>query len=344
MRLLVTGGCGFIGSAFVRLVLLERPGWRVVNFDKLTYAASPESLTEIEGNRDYGFVRGDVVDRPALDEVLRREGIEAVVHLAAESHVDRSILGPQVFVQTNVLGTSVVLEAALAASVRRVLVASTDEVYGSAEPGVFFDEEAPLLPSSPYSASKASADLMAQAFGRTYGLDVVTVRSTNNYGPWQHPEKLIPLAIARALRGEPIPIYGDGGQRRDWLHVEDNARALLAALEVGRAGAVYNVGAGAERENLEIVRSLLRLLARDDSLLRFVADRPGHDRRYGVDARRAQVELDWRPRRELEPALEETVRWYEQNRAWWEPLLTASPAERFASEWERRRVASKAGG
>ncbi|MGI5862089.1 MAG: dTDP-glucose 4,6-dehydratase [Myxococcales bacterium] len=342
MRLLVTGGCGFIGSAFVRLVLRERPGWRVVNFDKLTYAASPESLTEIEGNPDYGFVRGDVVDRAALDELLQLERIEAVVHLAAESHVDRSILGPQVFVQTNVLGTSVVLEAALAAGVRRVVVASTDEVYGSAEPGIFFDEEAPLRPSSPYSASKASADLIAQAFGRTYGLDVVIARSTNNYGPWQHPEKLIPLAIARAQHGEPIPVYGDGRQRRDWLHVEDNARALLAMLEAGRAGAVYNLAAGAERENLEIVRAILRLMGRDDSLLRFVADRPGHDRRYGIDARRARSELGWRPQRELESALEETVRWYEQNRAWWEALLSASPPDRFASEWERRQLGSKA--
>ena len=263
MRLLVTGGCGFIGSAFVRLVLLERPGWRVVNFDKLTYAASPESLTEIEGNRDYGFVRGDVVDRPALDEVLRREGIEAVVHLAAESHVDRSILGPQVFVQTNVLGTSVVLEAALAASVRRVLVASTDEVYGSAEPGVFFDEEAPLLPSSPYSASKASADLMAQAFGRTYGLDVVTVRSTNNYGPWQHPEKLIPLAIARALRGERdytlvVPADGtsDGVPEMPVLRADPDLRRRRAETRLAprrgqRAGAARRARGGQGRGGLQ---------------------------------------------------------------------------------------------
>jgi dTDP-glucose 4,6-dehydratase len=322
VNLLVTGGCGFIGSNLVRLLLAERPGWRLVNLDKLTYAGNAESLADVERDPRYRFVRGDVANGELVAEIMRAERIDAVMHLAAESHVDRSILTPSVFIETNVRGTQVLLEAARELGVKRFLHASTDEVYGSLGPTGLFTEDTPLAPSSPYSASKAASDLLALAYAHTFGVPVTVTRCSNNYGPFQFPEKLIPLMIANALRDQPLPVYGDGMNVRDWIHVEDHCRGLLAALEAGRPGRVYNFGASSERHNIDIVRQVLGLLGKPESLIRYVKDRPGHDRRYAIDSSRARDELAWAPRRGFEEALAATVRWYVERRPWWERVIS----------------------
>jgi len=322
LNVLVTGGSGFIGSNLVRLLLAERPGWRVLNLDKLTYAGNPENLADLSGHPGYRFVRGDVCDGPLVGRLLREERIEAVLHLAAESHVDRSILEPAVFIETNVRGTQVLLEAARETGLARFLHVSTDEVYGSLGETGLFTEDTPLAPSSPYSASKAGSDLLALAYAHTFGLPVVVTRCSNNYGPYQFPEKLIPLMIANALRDEPLPVYGDGMNVRDWIHVEDHCRGLLAALERGRAGQVYNLGGRSERHNIDIVRQVLRLLGKPESLVRFVKDRPGHDRRYAIDPAKAERELGFSPRRRFEEGLAATVAWYRDHRGWWERVLS----------------------
>jgi dTDP-glucose 4,6-dehydratase len=336
MNVLVTGGCGFIGTNLVRLLLRERPDWRVVNLDKLTYAGNAESLADLEGHQRYRFVRGDVANGELVGEVLRSERIQAVMHLAAESHVDRSILAPAVFIETNVRGTQVLLEAARELGLARFLHVSTDEVYGSLGPTGAFTEETPLAPSSPYSASKAASDLLALAYARTFELPVVVTRCSNNYGPYQFPEKLIPLMIANALRDKPLPVYGDGMNVRDWIHVEDHCRGLLLALEKGRAGQVYNFGARSERHNIDIVKEVLRLVGRPESLIQYVKDRPGHDRRYAIDARKAEGELSWAPRRRFEEALAETVRWYVEHRAWWERILTGEYLRYYETQYGER--------
>jgi len=307
MNILLTGGAGFIGSNLVRLLVAERPAWRIVNLDKLTYAGNAENLADLEGHPHYRFVRGDVTNGELLAEVMRSERIQAVMHLAAESHVDRSILSPSVFIETNVRGTQVLLEAAREFAVERFLHVSTDEVYGSLGPEGLFTEATPLAPSSPYSASKASSDLLALAYAHTFKLPVVVTRCSNNYGPYQFPEKLIPLMIANALRDLPLPVYGDGANVRDWIHVEDHCRGLLAALERGKPGQVYNFGASGERRNLELVREILRLVGKPDSLIQFVKDRPGHDRRYAIDASKARRELGWVPHHAFEEGLLSTV-------------------------------------
>ncbi len=322
MNVLVTGGAGFIGSNLVRLLLAERPGWRVVNLDKLTYAGNAENLADLAGNPRYRFVRGDICDGRLVGELLRAEAIDAVMHLAAESHVDRSILEPAVFIDTNVRGTQVLLEAARELGVKRFLHVSTDEVYGSLGPTGLFTETTPLAPTSPYSASKASSDLLALAYAHTFGLPVVVTRCSNNYGPYQFPEKLIPLMIANAVRELPLPVYGDGMNVRDWIHVEDHCRGLLAALERGADGEVYNFGAASERHNLHIVKQVLGLLGKPESLIAFVKDRPGHDRRYAIDASKAQAKLGWAPRHAFEDALAATVRWYVEHRPWWERIIS----------------------
>ena len=336
MNVLVTGGCGFIGTNLVRFLLRERPGWRVVNLDKLTYAGNAESLADLEGHERYRFVRGDVANGELVGEVLRSERIEAVMHLAAESHVDRSILAPAVFIETNVRGTQVLLEAARELGLARFLHVSTDEVYGSLGPTGAFTEETPLAPSSPYSASKAASDLLALAYARTFELPVVVTRCSNNYGPYQFPEKLIPLMIANALRDKPLPVYGDGMNVRDWIHVEDHCRGLLLALEKGRVGQVYNFGARSERHNIDIVKEVLRLVGRPESLIQYVKDRPGHDRRYAIDARKAEAELSWAPRRRFEEALGETVRWYVEHRGWWERILTGEYLRYYETQYGGR--------
>ncbi|ABS28621.1 dTDP-glucose 4,6-dehydratase [Anaeromyxobacter sp. Fw109-5] len=322
MNVLVTGGSGFIGANLVRLLLVERPGWRVVNLDALTYAGNAENLAELDGHARYRFVRGDICNGELVADVLETERIDAVLHLAAESHVDRSILSPPVFIETNVRGTQVLLEAARELGVRRFVHVSTDEVYGSLGPSGLFTEETPLDPSSPYSASKASSDLLALAYARTFELPVVVTRCSNNYGPYQFPEKLIPLAIANALRDLPLPVYGDGLHVRDWIHVEDHCRGLLAALEKGESGQVYNLGASSERHNLDVVKQVLRLVGKPESLIQHVADRPGHDRRYAIDSTKARTVLGWAPRHRFEEALAATVRWYVERRPWWERIIS----------------------
>jgi dTDP-glucose 4,6-dehydratase len=332
VNVLVTGGAGFIGANLVRLLRAERPSWRVVVLDALTYAGNLESLAGVEEGPGYRFVHGDVRDARRVRELLVAERIDAVMHLAAESHVDRSIEAPAVFVETNVGGTQVLLEAARETGVRRFLHVSTDEVYDSLGETGRFTEASPLAPTSPYSASKAGSDLLALAYAGTYRLPVVVTRCSNNYGPFQLPEKLIPLMIANALRDEPLPVYGDGRNVRDWIHVEDHCRGLLLALERGTAGHVYNLGADSERRNLDLVHRVLDLLGKPRSLVRFVTDRPGHDRRYAIDASRARGELGFAPRHGFEEGLASTVAWYVEHRGWWERILSGA----YRSWYERQ--------
>jgi dTDP-glucose 4,6-dehydratase len=335
MRVLVTGGAGFIGSAVCRQ-LVRRHGAHVVNVDKLTYASNPHSLDQIASDPRYAFEGLDICDRSAMDAVFAKYQPSAVLHLAAESHVDRSITGAAAFIETNIVGTYQLLEAArrhylqLAPDLRRrfrFVHVSTDEVYGSLGATGQFREDTPYRPSSPYSASKAASDHLAQAWHKTYGLPVIISNCSNNYGPCQFPEKLIPLTILKALEGEPLPVYGDGSNVRDWLYVDDHAAGLIALVEGGRPGERYNFGGGNERTNLAVVEQICDLLdclvpARQSrrSLISFVADRPGHDLRYAIDATKARNELAWRPQETFESGLERTVRWYLENRAWWAPL------------------------
>lgn len=323
-RILITGGCGFIGAHFVRLVISSHPDWRVVNLDKLTYAGGLESLKGIEKGGHYSFVQGDIADAALVKALFREEMPWAVVNFAAETHVDRSILDASPFLQSNVVGVGTLLEAAREVGVERFVQISTDEVYGDREGRPPADESALLQPGSPYAASKAAADLLCLAYRRTYDIPVVLVRSSNNYGPFQFPEKLIPFMLQRALRGEPLPVYGDGLQRRDWLHVTDNCEAILRVLVEGRAGSIYNVGSGETRSNLEVVQSLCRLAAEMKGLdypklaelVRSVADRPGHDRLYAMDTLRIRSELGWSPRTQFEHGLRSTVRWHVEHQEW----------------------------
>ncbi len=316
MRVLVTGGAGFIGSAYVRLARRKRPAAPLVNVDALTYAGNLENLRALEADPGHVFVRADIRDTAAMRALMREHGVEAVVNFAAESHVDRSLMDASPFLETNVGGTLSLLEAARQAGLRRFVQISTDEVYGSLGPSGRFDEATPLGPRNPYAASKAAADGFVMAFHHTYGLDTVIARCSNNYGPYQFPEKLIPLTILNALEGRPLPIYGDGGQVRDWIFVEDSCEAIDRLLVDGASGEAYNVGADSERTNLEVVRAILRLCGRDESLIRQVADRPGHDRRYATDAQKVRERLGWRPTRAFDDGLAETVAWYRANDGW----------------------------
>jgi dTDP-glucose 4,6-dehydratase len=317
MRMLVTGGAGFIGSNFVRMVVEEGRD-EVTVLDKLTYAGNLENLEGLDPSV-MRFVRGDVAAPEDVEGVLSPGGFDAVVHFAAESHVDRSLEDPAPFIRTNVLGTQVMLDAARRAGVRRFLHISTDEVYGPLAPGEVTDEGAPLRPSSPYAASKAAADLLALAARHTWGLPVVVARASNNYGPRQHPEKMIPLFLTNALEEKPLPVYGDGLQERDWLYVHDCARAFLALVRAAElAHAVYNVSFGSPRTNMETTRAALALAGRDKSLIEHVKDRPGHDRRYAPDSTRLREEIGWKPGTDFRAGLERTARWYRENRSWWD--------------------------
>ncbi|NPV60080.1 MAG: dTDP-glucose 4,6-dehydratase [Actinobacteria bacterium] len=316
MRLLVTGGCGFIGSNFIRLVLREHPEDEVINLDKLTYAGNPMNLSDIEGDPRYFFLKGDICEPSDVEEAFSR-GPDAVVNFAAETHVDRSIISPEDFVRTDVLGTFRLLEKARERGTR-ILHVSTDEVYGSIEEGSF-DEDSPLRPNSPYAASKAGADLLVRSYVRTYGIDAVIVRSSNNYGPYQYPEKVIPLFVTNILEGRKVPLYGEGRNVRDWLFVEDNCRAIDLVLRKGEAGGIYNIGAGQEKTNLELTRAILEIMGAGEDRIEHVADRPGHDLRYSVDSSRVRA-LGWAPRRDFMEGLRETVRWYQEHREWWEPI------------------------
>jgi len=317
LRLLVTGGCGFIGSNFIRYMFQAHPGVSVTNLDKLTYAGNPENLRDVAGEFDYTFARGDICDEALVDDLVS-EGFDAVINFAAESHVDRSITGPADFIKTDVFGTFNLLEACRRRNITKYLQVSTDEVYGSIEDGSF-TEESPLAPNSPYSASKAGGDLLVRAYHKTYGLPVLLTRSSNNFGPYQYPEKLIPLFITNAMEDIKLPLYGDGMNVRDWLFVMDNCAAIDLVLRAGVPGETYNIGGGQERTNTEITSGILAALGKPESLIEYVKDRPGHDRRYSLDFSKLSA-LGYAPRTDFERMLEETVRWYVDNRAWWEPL------------------------
>jgi dTDP-glucose 4,6-dehydratase len=329
--LLITGGAGFIGSNFVRFVLQQRPQWKIVNFDALTYAGNLENLRDIEDDPRYAFVHGDIRNREAVEHALAKHNCDTIVHFAAESHVDRSIMDSGPFVSTNVLGTQVMLDSArhfwIAARPNgggRFVHIGTDEVYGELpldRPDLKFTEETPLQPSSPYSASKTASDLLALAYHHTFGMDVVVTRCSNNFGPYQYPEKVVPLFVTNLIDGKKVPLYGDGKNVRDWLHVIDHCEAILAVHETGRAGEVYNIGGNNERSNNELTRSILKCCGKGEDMIQSVPDRLGHDRRYAIDASKIKRELGWQPTRSAWPqALQATVEWYRANEAWWRPL------------------------
>jgi dTDP-glucose 4,6-dehydratase len=328
MKLLVTGGAGFIGSNFIRHVLREHPDDRVVNLDKLTYAGNRANLSDVERDPRYTFVHGDICDAALVRDALR--GVDAVVNFAAESHVDRSLVEPDAFLRTDIFGVFTLLEAVREVKIPRLLHISTDEVYGSVPTGSSTEQD-PVRPSNPYSASKAGGDLLALAYWRTYGVPVVIARSSNNFGPYQYPEKVVPLFITNALDDQPLPLYGDGRNVRDWLFVLDNCAAIDLVLRRGRDGEVYNVGGGHEVENVVLTHEILRLTGKTETLIRRVSDRPGHDRRYSVDSTKMR-RLGWSPRHPFAAALETTVRWYREHEAWWRPLKSGE----FRSWYERQ--------
>jgi dTDP-glucose 4,6-dehydratase len=338
--LLVTGGCGFIGSQFIRLVLRERPHYRVVNLDLLTYAGNPENLAGIQSGLDtsaYRFIRGDIADPDLVRQIIGDEKVDTVVNFAAETHVDRSLLDSAPFLRTNVEGTRVLLDGATRPGIERFLQVSTDEVYGSLEPGAHpFTEKHPLEPNSPYAASKAAADLLVRAYHKSYGVPALITRCGNNYGPYQFPEKFLPLFITNALEDKPLPLYGDGRQIRDWIHVEDHARALLQVLENGRIGEIYNVSAGGEQTNLYMAEWVLELMGKPSSLVRYVNDRPGHDRRYSIDASKLRGELGWQPRISLQVGLQATIEWYREQRPWWERIKSGEYRNYYAQQYGGR--------
>lgn len=320
-NILVTGGAGFIGSNFVRYMLNKYQDYKIVNLDLLTYAGNIKSLDDIKDNPNYLFVKGDIADNKLVDKVVCENKIDVIINFAAESHVDRSITNPDIFVKTNVLGTQNLLEIAKKYKIEKFFQISTDEVYGSLEKTGFFTEKTPLSPNSPYSASKAGADLLVMAYHHTFGLNVNITRCSNNYGPYQFPEKLIPLFITNALADKQVPLYGDGLNIRDWLFVEDHCSAIDTVLHKGKNGEVYNVGGNNEKTNRYITDTILKYLGKDSSLIKYVADRLGHDRRYAIDATKIKEELGWQPKYKFEQAIEKTIEWYLNNKSWWQPLL-----------------------
>lgn len=334
MKLLVTGGAGFIGSNFIHHILNEHPDCEITNLDKLTYAGNLENLKDIEGNPRYRFVKGDITDRELIGNILR-DGCDAIVNFAAESHVDRSILDASPFIETNIKGTQILLEGARQYKVGRFIQVSTDEVYGSTEKGKF-TEKSPLAPNSPYSASKAAADLLCLAYFKTHRVPVTITRCTNNLGPYQFPEKLVPLTITNALENKPVPVYGDGLNVRDWIYVADHCRALDTVLHKGKPGEIYNVGGGNEKTNLELIRKLLELLNKPQSLIQFVADRPAHDRRYALDCSKIARELGWKPAYSFDKALRATVDWYLNNEAWWRSIKSGEYAKYYDGMYSHR--------
>lgn len=341
MKVLVTGGCGFIGSNFIRHLFASRgPGVSVVNLDKLTYAANPANLEEVASRPNYRFVKGDIADPDVV--AVTMEGCDAVVNFAAETHVDRSLLGDASFIETDVRGVFVLLEEAKRRGIRKFIQISTDEVYGSIPEGSF-TEDSPLNPRNPYAASKAGGDRLAYSYWASYGLPVVITRASNNYGPYQYPEKLIPLFVTNVIEGLPLPLYGDGRNVRDWLFVKDHAEAIDFLLDAGQPGETYNIAGGNEAENLEITRRVLRLLGKPESLILFVDDRPGHDRRYSLDAGKL-TRLGFRPKTPFEKGLSETVRWYREREDWWRPIKEKDAAYRefYRTQYERRFATSSA--
>jgi dTDP-glucose 4,6-dehydratase len=318
-NILVTGGAGFIGSNFIRYMLNKYDDYKIINLDLLTYAGNLENLKDVEDNPNYEFIKGDIADKKLIDEIVSQD-FDYIVNFAAESHVDRSIEDPEIFVRTNIMGTQVLLDAAKKYNIEKFVQISTDEVYGSLGETGLFTENTPLAPNSPYSASKTSADLLVRAYFKTFNLPVNITRCSNNYGSYQFPEKLIPLMIANALEDKELPVYGDGLQVRDWLHVEDHCSAIDVVLHQGKVGEVYNIGGNNEKKNIEIVKLILEKLGKPESLIKFVKDRPGHDRRYAIDSTKIQNDLGWKPKYTFETGMEKTIKWYLENKEWWEKI------------------------
>lgn len=339
MKILVTGGAGFIGGNFVHYMVNRYPEDMIVNLDLLTYAGNLETLKPVENKPNYKFIKGDIADRKFVFELFQKEGFDAVVNFAAESHVDRSIENPTIFVTTNVLGTTTLLDASKEFGVKRYHQVSTDEVYGDLpldRPDLFFTEATPLHTSSPYSSSKASADLFVLAYYRTFGLPVTISRCSNNYGPYHFPEKLIPLMISRALANEPLPVYGTGENVRDWLYVEDHCAAIDLILRHGRIGEVYNVGGHNERTNLEVVKTILKVLNKPESLIRYVKDRAGHDMRYAIDPTKLENELGWKPEYNFDTGIRQTIEWYLNNKEWWQNIISGEYTKYFDKMYGER--------
>lgn len=332
MNILITGGSGFIGSNFVMYMVNKYPDYRITNLDALTYAGNLENLKDVQHHSNYTFIRGDIADRQLIEPVFQ-QGLDIVVNFAAESHVDRSIESPDTFVNTNIMGTYTLLEAAKKYGVKRFVQISTDEVYGSLGETGLFTEQSPLLPNSPYSASKASGDLLVRAYHETFGLPVNITRCSNNYGPYQFPEKLIPLMISHALHNKSLPVYGDGLNVRDWLYVEDHCSAIDLVMHKGANGEIYNIGGNNERTNLQIVKTILAELGKPESLITYVTDRPGHDRRYGIDASKIKEELGWQPGYPFETGIKKTIRWYLDNQDWWKRMLSGKYQDYYRKQY-----------
>lgn len=338
-KILVTGGAGFIGGNFVHYMVDKYPNYMIVNLDALTYAGNLETCQPVEGKSNYKFVKGDIADRDFIFDLFEKEKFDIVVNFAAESHVDRSVTDPEIFIKTNVLGTQVLMDASRAYGVERYHQVSTDEVYGDLpldRPDLFFTEETPLHTSSPYSASKASADLLVFAYHRTFGLPITISRCSNNYGPYHFPEKLIPLMISRALNDEQLPVYGNGENVRDWLHVYDHCAAIDLILHKGKVGEVYNVGGHNERTNLEVVKTILKALNKPESLITYVKDRPGHDLRYAIDPQKLENELGWKPTYNFDTGIQQTIEWYLNNKQWWENIISGEYQNYFEKQYGDR--------
>lgn len=332
MNIIVTGGAGFIGSNFIFHMLNKYPDYRIICLDCLTYAGNLSTLAPVMDNPNFRFVKESITDRKAVYRLFEEEHPDMVVNFAAESHVDRSIENPQVFLETNIIGTSVLMDACRKYGIQRYHQVSTDEVYGDLpldRPDLFFTEETPIHTSSPYSSSKAAADLLVLAYHRTYGLPVTISRCSNNYGPYHFPEKLIPLMISRALADEELPVYGDGANVRDWLHVSDHCEAIDLILHKGRVGEIYNIGGHNERTNLEVVKTILKALDKPESLIRYVKDRPGHDRRYAIDPTKIETELGWKPKYNFDTGIRQTIDWYLNNQDWWKHILSGEYSQYF---------------
>lgn len=339
-NVLVTGGAGFIGSNFIKYVL-KHYDWNVINFDKLTYAGNLENLSDIEKNKKYKFVKGDICVEEMVNNTIKDNDIDTIVNFAAESHVDRSILGAKEFIQTNVAGTQILLDAFKKYGLAKYLQVSTDEVYGSLpedKKELKFTEDTPIKTSSPYSASKASADLLCNSYFHTHKLPILITRCSNNYGPYQFPEKLIPLMIAKAMNSENLPVYGDGKNIRDWLYVEDHCSAICTVLEKGRFGEVYNIGGNNEWYNIDIVKIILKILGKSESLITYVKDRPGHDRRYAIDSSKIQNELGWKPEHDFENGILKTVEWYNANETWWRKVMSGEYMKYYEQNYAHKIV------
>jgi dTDP-glucose 4,6-dehydratase len=335
LKLFVTGGAGFIGSNFVRFILERYPDYKVLNFDKLTYAGNLENLSGLENDPRHDFVQGDICDADAVLGALKK-GVDAVVNFAAESHVDRSILNSAEFIQTNIVGTLNLLELSRKNGIKRFIQISTDEVYGSLGSSGFFTENTPIAPNSPYAASKASADLLVRSYCHTHNFPAIITRCSNNYGPYQFPEKLIPLLISNAMSGIPLPIYGDGLNVRDWIHVRDHCAAIDSALHHGKDGEVYNVGARQELQNIDVARRILKAFGKEESLLTYVQDRPGHDRRYAIDSSKIEAQLNWRAQTRFDAGLQETIEWYRNNSVWIEHVRSGAYLTYYDRMYGRR--------